>query len=248
MRKAAIPLIAALAVAACSSQQYVPAPTVSPTSASPQPLQVLGQLNPTQLAHWLPAPWPHSSHSQLACFTPKDVSITQYVLMRIVPKPCAGRPWSGSWLQSPKRYLYGTFEARIYLPAAPNGTIANWPAFWLEDPNDWPVNGEIDVMEAWAGQDCQTIHYGPRYRVMLSVDTRTHCVLDTPGWHTFAINWNAARVKWYVDGRLTGVVRSHVPDHAMQVVLDYTAWKGKPDSLAPATMQVAWVRIYKEVQ
>lgn len=25
--------------------------------------------------------------------------------------------------------------------------LATWPALWLSDPDNWPTNGEIDVME-----------------------------------------------------------------------------------------------------
>ncbi len=247
MRSAVLLTPLVVVVAACSIQ-YVPirAPEPIPPGSRPVPIPGGGQqYDPTQLAQWLPAPWSTNNGSQIACYTKSNVSIQQSdLLLRITRQPCDGLPESGAWLQSPTMWRYGKFEARIYLPASAHDKIANWPAFWLEDPNEWPVNGEIDVMEGLNGGDYQDVHYGFHVKQKLTVRASPHYALVSPGWYTFAVDWTSTSVHWYIDGRLTGLVRSHVPQHRMQIVLDYTAWRSAANNLAPATMLVAWVRVY----
>jgi beta-glucanase (GH16 family) len=249
MRRVTIPLIAAMAllITACGGPQYfIPAHHGRVTPGVPGRWQLTQQYSPARLASWRPAPWPANNPQQIACYTNNDVSRGGGdVLLHITSRPCDGRPESGAWLQSSVKWRYGLYEARIYLPASSSGEIANWPAFWLENPYKWPVNGEIDALESWRGWDCQAIHYGPAANKRRTVRTTPNCVMDTPGWHVFAVAWSAKAVKWYIDGHLTGIIRSHVPHHRVQIVLDYTAWRNQHDNLAPATMRVAWVRIFK---
>ncbi|OTB07699.1 glycoside hydrolase family 16 protein [Hypoxylon sp. CI-4A] len=48
-------------------------------------------------------------------------------------------------LESKTQYNSGLFIFDVYHTPYGCGT---WPALWLSDPNNWPTNGEIDVMEA----------------------------------------------------------------------------------------------------
>ena len=243
-----VALTGCLIVASCASQSI--ATTSIPTRRQATVLprgrwRLVRAYTPAQLARWSPAPWPKSNSYELACFARRDVHVHRYLELSITNHKCDGLPESGAWLQSQQMRRYGLYEARIYLPASSEGKIANWPAFWLENPIDWPVNGEIDIMESWAGEDCQQIHYGPRANVKRSEKTVPQCVLSKPGWYTFGVWWTPGRVRWYIDGRPTGTVDKHVASDPMMIVLDYTAWRGQLDNLAPATMRVAWVRIYR---
>lgn len=251
MRRYAIGLaiaVVTLAIVGCSGSPAYQGSSKPPAPARPVPRWELvqQQYGPSQLARWSPAPWPRNNNGQIACYAPGDVSAGTDLLMRITPRPCDGMPESGAWLQSRVMWSYGTFAARIYLPASPlNSSLpANWPAFWLEDPNQWPVNGEIDIMEVLpSGRDCQQVHYGPAPGQKLGAHAKTHyCLAVTPGWHVFSVTWSPAAVKWYIDGHFVGMVTSHVPHHTMQIVLDYTSWPGEENS-QPATMRVAWVRV-----
>jgi beta-glucanase (GH16 family) len=53
-------------------------------------------------------------------------------------------------LRSVDTFGYGTFSAKIQLPKGRN----LWPAFWLvgDGKEDWPADGEIDIMEAWTNR------------------------------------------------------------------------------------------------
>jgi hypothetical protein len=50
-------------------------------------------------------------------------------------------------------------QGLVYIPPGPNGSTANWPAFWSTG-SPWPKNGEIDMLEGQEGRSCEQTHYG----------------------------------------------------------------------------------------
>ncbi|GGF27528.1 hypothetical protein GCM10010954_28260 [Halobacillus andaensis] len=102
---------------------------------------------------------------------------------------------------------YGKFEARMKLPEGQG----YWPAFWMmpEDEvyGDWPVSGEIDIMEA-AGKDTSkiggTIHYGEEYPNNTYKGTEYHFPEgeEYTDFHTYSVEWEPGEIRWYVDGEL----------------------------------------------
>ncbi|GFR39784.1 hypothetical protein Agub_g269 [Astrephomene gubernaculifera] len=100
------------------------------------------------------------------------------------------------------------FEARMKLPKG-QGV---WPAFWLL-PNSkicdacgpygsWPYSGEIDIMEGINNMTYSygTLHYG-NYQQSGSRFRPTSVELGLE-WHTFALEWAADQMWWYVDNVL----------------------------------------------
>lgn len=102
---------------------------------------------------------------------------------------------------------YGRIEARIRCDLGE--TL--WPAFWLL-PADagagWPKTGEMDV---WEGKGSvpsafwNTMHFYNQGNAMIGnygagryADGGTFA-----GWHTYAVEWTAGLMHWYVDGQLT---------------------------------------------
>lgn len=107
----------------------------------------------------------------------------------------SGQPGSCAYVQSNAQYDYGTYEARIYVPAGPNGTVANWPAFYGSGDN-WPDGGEIDAFEALGGTDFAGYDPG-----LPAGHLTGPAITSTPGWHTVDVIWQAGTLAIYTDGR-----------------------------------------------
>jgi beta-glucanase (GH16 family) len=167
---------------------------------------------------------------------------------------------------------YGRFEARLITPYGQG----LWPAFWLlgsnvqttdespDDPNTvtWPQCGEIDIMEL-RGQKPSilngTIH-GPGYSGGNSISGSYALQNDRfdVGYHIFAIEWDAEKVDYFVDGYLyKRIGKSDLPgewvfDHDFFMILNVAVggnYLGNPNDTTPfpQKMTIDYVRVYKEV-
>jgi hypothetical protein len=123
-------------------------------------------------------------------------------------------------------------EALIYTPGG--RSVSDWPAFWSDGQN-YPEDGEIDVMEGLAGRLCFHVHAitgGPG-----------RCTDLAPGWHNYAAYWNPSvrTVSFYYDGFLVGREPFENGGAPQYLVLDNTS-SAKP---VPDTMLVDWVRVWQ---
>jgi len=81
--------------------------------------------------------------------TKKPAQTEPFVYMST--SPTEGGPRNSIRLEGLKRYNRGLFILDVrHMPAG----CATWPAFWLSDEPNWPVNGEIDILE---GVNDQTV-------------------------------------------------------------------------------------------
>jgi len=158
---------------------------------------------------------------------------------------------------------YGRFEARIQLPVGKG----IWPAFWLLGGDigrvGWPACGEVDIMEN-VGHEPGANHgslHGPGYSgatPMTGIFRLPGGERLTDGFHVFAIEWEPAAIRWYVDGALYQTrTPSSLPagtrwvfDHPFFIILNVAVggnWPGSPDAstVFPQTMRVDWVRVGK---
>ena len=156
---------------------------------------------------------------------------------------------------------YGRFEARIKIPQGQG----MWPAFWMLGNNidkaGWPACGEIDVMEN-IGKEPAVAHgsmHGPGYSGAKGL-TASYSLPSgkfTDDFHIFAVEWEAAAVRFYVDGNLyetrtpadLPAGQAWVFDHPFFVLLNVAVggdWPGNPDSTTvfPQSMLVDYVRVY----
>jgi beta-glucanase (GH16 family) len=137
-------------------------------------------------------------------------------------------------------FTYGFIEARVWLPAMTGdpGEVANWPAVWADGQN-WPEDGEIDVVEGLGGDVCAHFH-GPAD----PSGVRVGCPSGTyaGGWHTFAADWEPGNVTYYYDGADIGSVTSGITSAPMFLVLSYGTAKLVQ---APLTMRVDYMRVWQ---
>lgn len=155
---------------------------------------------------------------------------------------------------------YGRVEARLRLPVG----MGVWPAFWMLGSNidqvGWPQCGEIDVMEN-RGSEPDVLHgslHGPGYAGVKAL-TSTYTL---PGarfadeFHVFAVEWEAAGIRWYVDGQEyfranpNDISSQWVFDHPFYLILNLAiggTFAGTPDykTVFPQTLLVDYVRVYQ---
>lgn len=155
----------------------------------------------------------------------------------------------------------GMLEARLKLPTGQG----LWPAFWMLGEGwpttPWPQCGELDIMENKGSQPSTTssaIH-GPGYS---GATPLAHASTRSAGayhedFHTFAVAWDAAQIRFFIDGEMhywatRGDVERFGPwvfDRRFFPILNLAVgghFDGDPqsDAILPATMLVDWVRVY----
>ncbi len=157
-------------------------------------------------------------NNELQCYTRDTANVAVrggQLHLRAIPSTRDGCPYTSARLKTrgpDGRALfaqrYGRFEFRAKLPVG----RGLWPALWMLPQDDaygtWAASGEIDVLEA-RGQTPTTVlgtlHYGARW----PHNTFTGADYILPGqgtiadFHTYAVEWDPGRVRWFVDGVLT---------------------------------------------
>ena len=158
---------------------------------------------------------------------------------------------------------YGRFEARMKIPYGQG----LWPAFWMLGDNirdvGWPTCGEIDIMEN-IGREPSTIHgtiHGPGYSGGSGIGASYTLAAGqnfADGFHVFAVEWEPAVIRFYVDDVLYRTTtaadlpagRTWVFDHPFFLIVNVAVggdWPGSPDpsTVFPQTMLVDYVRVYQ---
>lgn len=134
------------------------------------------------------------------------------------------------------QFTFGVAEARIYTPLDASGNIGNWPAFWLDGQN-WPVDGEIDVLEGLGGKPSWNLHtpHDPSGNGSWPLKA---------GWHTYSVWWEAGDVTFYFDGNNVGRV-AYDRNSPNYLILNYAVGSYGGAVMAPATMLVDYVRVWQ---
>src|SRR5256885_2862441 len=155
----------------------------------------------------------------------------------------------------------GRVEVRIKIPTGQG----LWPAFWMlgqgHPATPWPDCGELDIMENKGSQPRTTssaIH-GPGYAGSASLNhalTVDQAYADA--FHTFAVEWDAGSVRFFVDSVPHLILTRESVERAGPSVLNRSYYivlnlavggffDGDPasDAILPATMLVDYVRVYR---
>ena len=108
-------------------------------------------------------------------------------------------------------FKYGRLEVRAKIPT----TTGSWPAIWtLGNQSDWPMNGEIDIMEFYIKNGAPSIlanacWSSPRQWEAVwdeSVTPFTYFTARDAEWaqkfHLWRMDWDEAYIRLYLDGEL----------------------------------------------
>lgn len=141
--------------------------------------------------------------------------------------------------------LYGRFSMRMrVLGGADNGTaVMLWPT------SDKWTDGEIDYPEASNFTDTIHVYHHPTPCDDNDTVPPPHCGsfdgLDTGArwnvWHTFAIEWTPASVKYYLDNALIKTVTHDIPTTNHRYTIQVAPTGSSPQ---PGNMQIDWVTMY----
>ncbi len=199
-------------------------------------------------------PWgrDRSSVGELQYYAPDAFSLSGSNL-RISAKPTPGgsHQYASGLISSHTSFApeYGRFEIRCKLPYGKG----LWPAFWLL-PTDtsWPP--EIDVFEA-LGHEPNTVHMtahwseGGEHQQKGSEFSGPDFTKD---FHTFAVEWSAEKLVWFVDGIERHRVLNKSPHGPMYLLANLAVggnWPGAPDASTqfPAAFEIDYIRAYGSV-
>jgi beta-glucanase (GH16 family) len=238
----------------------------SSNRAGPSPSGIPGSwklvLNSEFDGRQLPADWhtgwfgsgvtpPVNRGGERDCYSPKNVTFpgdgTMHLNVTAQRSSCDGvtRRYTGAMVTTDLKsgggkpgfeYTYGVLQARVYIPAD-GARIADWPAVWADGQN-WPTDGEDDVVEGLDGAAC--FHFDDPLGRMGGCD---HSL--TPGWHTFASDWRPGSVTYYYDGALVGAVSAGVTSAPMYVALDNTVSTHGANVTAADSLRVQYVRVWQ---
>ena len=180
-----------------------------------------------------------ASNKEAQCYEDRAVTLGSEGLILTATRDSNnhhGLPWtSGCIVQSRDlARTYGRFEMVAKLPDG----RGFWPAFWLLSADmQWPP--EIDVMEK-VGLDFNNKPTNLVFRSGVVGGEGNWPVSATPltDWHTYACEWDAAEVRFYFDGALTGRQPTLDNLHGPMYMLANLAvggpgsWPGEPDATA----------------
>lgn len=166
-------------------------------------------------------------------------------------------------INSNESWTYGYFEARLMMPAG-KGT---WPAFWMlpeKEPLNWPLDGEIDIME-YVGYQPNVVHatvHTGAYNHMIGTQKgaqKTITGAETQ-FHIYAVEWTADFIKGFVDGveyfRFNNDGAGNKETWPFNVPFylklnlawggDWGGAQGVDESKLPATYEIDYVRVYQK--
>jgi beta-glucanase (GH16 family) len=144
---------------------------------------------------------------------------------------------------------FGRFEIRCKLPAGQG----LWPAFWLLPASAFGPP-EIDILEA-LGHEKNSVYMNAHWRFKGKHRQAIGKFVGpdfTDDFHTFAVEWDAHKLVFFVDGVQRHRIVDHTPKRPMYLLANLAVggnWPGNPDESTPfpATFVVDYIRVYQSV-
>lgn len=202
-------------------------------------------------------PWGTEKNNELQGYAPGAFSVQEGVLQIRCEKTTVfydgkTREYRSGMLTTLGRFsqCFGRFEVRCRVPRGKG----LWPAFWmLPDPLTWPP--EIDVLEI-LGHDTDQVylsHHWPDPKnpggKSLSQTENFRGPDFAEAFHTFAVEWEATEIRWYVDGVERHRATKEIPQGPMFLLLNLAVggWAEAPDetTVFPALYEIDYVRAWQ---
>ena len=183
--------------------------------------------------------------SETACYDPSHVSEAngELDLTLTAQSASCGQPYDGAAVTTNGhfQFTYGFVEVRAWL-AGNGSTVYDWPQIWLDGQN-WPSDGEIDILEGLGGNACYHWHGPPNGTGYGGCPAGAFA----GGWHTFGVDWEPGSVTYYYDGTNVGSVTnstSQITGDPMYVILVASTSPGS-NTQTPATERFKYVRVWQ---
>jgi len=114
----------------------------------------------------------------------------------------------------------GYLEVVAKLPNA----VGTWPAIWLLPSLDrnlnWPLDGEIDIMENVGYDSCKILGsiHTKAYNHTIYTQKSDSILISTAhqDFHTYSLNWTDSILEWYVDSNLYNSIKRKSTDREEQ--------------------------------
>ncbi|OAN36927.1 glycoside hydrolase [Mycolicibacterium iranicum] len=167
--------------------------------------------------------------------TPSAMSVDAGMLT--ITGDAQGNSGGMGWLPG---QLHGRWEACVKSSPAPeayHSLVLLWP-----DAEDWPNGGEIDFMEVVEPSRTSVefwLHWGAGGQ-----KAQSEVRVDAAEWHSYAVEWTAAHLIYYVDGEPEWLISdpAHLPPRPMHLCVQLDYFGG--DAGHGARQWVDWVRQY----
>ncbi|HWM16518.1 MAG TPA: GNAT family N-acetyltransferase [Microbacterium sp.] len=153
--------------------------------------------------------------------------------------------------EQPQRRLwlvhFGVLEVRLQAIRHPDAMVAFWPIGFEERPEQ---SGEICVCEIFGSELDDTggwvgVGVKPQHDPRLTLDfEKVRVEGDLTGFHDYAVEWDADRLRFFIDRRWVKTVRQRI-DYPVQLMLDVYELPGESRRAgAPLGFRVERVRSF----
>lgn len=160
-------------------------------------------------AKWTAETVQNPYNNERQAYLPEQVTVSGgNMVITSTNQPFGNKQYRSGRVHSDWTHQYGRWEVRADLPTSKG----MWPAIWLLPDTtqyNWPNQGEIDIMENRGNQPNLTssaYHYGTSnpYNHQYVFNEQTTARFGQPvnfhsGYHTFAVDWDNKKLRFYVD-------------------------------------------------
>jgi len=154
--------------------------------------------------------------------------------------------YTSGMLFSKEKFLYGSFEAEIFIPKG----YGLWSAFWLYGGGEPKKHAEIDIFEYYGSEHKFThnthLDYNRGKDVYGNSDGIVLKGLEN-SWHKYRLDWTIDKLKYYIDDKLVGIRTAKEINIPLTLIVNMAVEKNIGDRLdkdLPTIMQIKNIKYY----